>query len=210
MLSSVLPPPECDYIKSTAEAMGYSRNEVEGKADTEIGECEWLTCSPPHGAGGGEKVWQNPGGMLGAVFGRVREHLPMVGGKSAVGINSRWRSFKYKQGGVYRMHIDGSWSAAGLGEGGEMVNDVTDGRVKSRLTFLMYLNDNFEGGETTFFLPNTKSSSNGLSSYKVRPRMGSVLVFPQGNEASLLHEGTATTKGTKWVVRTDVLYSGFK
>lgn len=83
-------------------------------------------------------------------------------------------------------------------------------RVKSRLTFLIYLNDDFEGGETTFFLPNKKSSSNGLTSYKVRPMKGSVLVFPQGNEASLLHEGTATTKGTKWVVRTDVLYGGFK
>ncbi|GMH90121.1 hypothetical protein TL16_g11672 [Triparma laevis f. inornata] len=129
VLSSVLTSSECSYIKSTTEAMGYSKNEVSGKADTEIGECEWLTCSHPStSSSSGEKIWENPDGMLGAIFERTRPHLPKVGGKSAVGINSRWRSFRYKQGGVYRMHIDGSWSAAGLGEKGEMVNDVTDGR----------------------------------------------------------------------------------
>ena len=101
--------------------------------------------------------------------------------------------------------VDGSWSAAGL-ENQRMVNDVTEGEVKSRLTFLMYLNDDFEGGETTFFLPK---KDGGLGGWKVQPKIGSVLVFPQGNEASLLHEGTKVTNGTKWVVRTDVLYGGF-
>jgi hypothetical protein len=40
----------------------------------------------------------------------------------------------------------------------------------------------------------------------VRPRQGSVLCFPQGNMASLVHEGSAVLRGVKYVVRTDVLY----
>eukprot|EP00519_Triparma_laevis_P007041 CAMPEP_0182496834 /NCGR_PEP_ID=MMETSP1321-20130603/5412_1 /TAXON_ID=91990 /ORGANISM="Bolidomonas sp., Strain RCC1657" /LENGTH=169 /DNA_ID=CAMNT_0024700537 /DNA_START=109 /DNA_END=615 /DNA_ORIENTATION=+ len=168
--------------------MGYSKNEVSGKPDTQIGECEWLTCSSPPPSSH-DKTWKNDLGMLGAIFDRVKTFLPIMQGKKAVGINSRWRCFRYKQGGVYRMHIDGSWSAAGL-ENQRMVNDVTEGEVKSRLTFLMYLNDDFEGGETTFFLPK---KDGGLGGWKVQPKIGSVLVFPQGNEASLLHEGTKVT-----------------
>ena len=74
---------------------------------------------------------------------------------------------------------------------------------RSRLTFLLYLNDGFDGGCTTFYLPD---GAGGLHTRAVAPRAGSVLCFPQGNTASLLHEGSAVTRGTKTVVRTDVLY----
>jgi len=61
------------------------------------------------------------------------------------------------------------------------------------------LNDDFEGGETRFYLPNGVARG-------IVPRQGSIAFFPQGNTASLIHEGSAVTKGTKYVVRTDVLY----
>ena len=39
------------------------------------------------------------------------------------------------------------------------------------------------------------------------PRAGNVLVFPHGDTSeSLIHEGSAVTKGAKYVIRTDVLY----
>ena len=46
----------------------------------------------------------------------------------------------------------------------------------------------------------------GLRARGVIPRAGSVLCFPQGNTASLLHEGSAVSRGTKDVIRTDCLY----
>jgi hypothetical protein len=49
--------------------------------------------------------------------------------------------------------------------------------------------------------------SSRLRARGVMPRAGSVLVFPQGNTASLLHEGSAVTRGAKVVIRTDVLYT---
>ena len=59
--------------------------------------------------------------------------------------------------------------------------------VYSRLTLLIYLNDDFEGGCTTFFLP---SSTQGiLEARPVKPRTGTVCVFPHGAaKGSLLHE----------------------
>jgi len=84
------------------------------------------------------------------------------------------------------------------------------GKTRSFLTFLIYLNDGFEGGATRFYRPSNESGGGGkiseMVAQGVQPKKGCVLVFPQGNTASLLHEGSAVTKGTKYDVRTDVLY----
>lgn len=77
--------------------------------------------------------------------------------------------------------------------------------MRSRFTFLIYLNEGFEGGATTFYLP-TAGMSAGLDARGVRPVRGGVLCFPQGNTATLVHEGSAVTRGVKHVIRTDVLY----
>lgn len=51
----------------------------------------------------------------------------------------------------------------------------------------MYLNDNFEGGCTTFFLPSAQHGI--IEARPVSPRQGAVCVFPHGSaENSLLHE----------------------
>lgn len=78
-------------------------------------------------------------------------------------------------------------------------------KQSSLFTFLIYLNDEFEGGETTFFLPSVVEGV--LNAYPVKPVMGSVAVFPHGETTgALLHEGTGVRKGAKYVVRTDVEY----
>lgn len=75
----------------------------------------------------------------------------------------------------------------------------------SRLTFLIYLNDDAEGGATTFFLPSHEVGF--MDSFGVTPRKGCILVFPHGEVAgSLLHEGSPVLSGAKYVIRTDVLY----
>jgi hypothetical protein len=68
----------------------------------------------------------------------------------------------------------------------------------------MYLNGGFEGGGTTFYLPK----EGGLEAVSVTPQAGNVLIFPQGNTASLVHEGSKVESADccKYVIRTDVLY----
>jgi hypothetical protein len=79
------------------------------------------------------------------------------------------------------------------------------GKQSSLFTFLIYLNDEFEGGETTFFLPSVKEGV--LNAYPIKPVMGGVAVFPHGDsKGALLHEGTGVRSGAKYVIRTDVEY----
>ena len=116
------------------------------------------------------------------------------------------RPHRYGEGGIYRPHIDGSWTCAGEGSDGVYNNDVRGDR-RSKLTFLMYLNDGFQGGGTTFYLPDLESEGGGVVRRAVQPVRGGCLVFPQGNVASLVHEGAEVVGGgPKYVVRTDVIY----
>lgn len=74
-----------------------------------------------------------------------------------------------------------------------------------KLHQLLYLNDEFEGGETTFFMPAAREGT--LNAYPVRPVMGAVAIFPHGEaNGALLHEGTGVRKGAKYIIRTDVEY----
>ena len=70
----------------------------------------------------------------------------------------------------------------------------------------MYLNDDFDMGCTTFFLPSPVEAT--LHAYPVKPRAGCALVFPHGDShESLLHEGSPVGEGgAKYVIRTEVLY----
>lgn len=65
-----------------------------------------------------------------------------------------------------------------------------DGQV-SQLTFLVYLNDGFSGGCTDF------------REFVVQPEAGTALLFLHDT----WHEGAALVEGTKYVLRSDVLYA---
>jgi len=86
----------------------------------------------------------------------------------------------------------------------QVEHDVESATRLSFMTFLMYLNDGFEGGETTFYLP---APVGGLHPVPVEPVQGSVLCFWHGQHPrSPMHEGSAVRRGTKYVARSDVLY----
>jgi hypothetical protein len=60
----------------------------------------------------------------------------------------------------------------------------------SLLTFMIYLNEGYAGGETRF------------DDAKVAGRTGMALVFHHG----LVHEGAEVTEGKKYALRSDVMY----
>jgi len=147
-----------------------------------------------------------------SLFDRVKHLLPSkLGQEKLLGINRRWRFYRYLSGNLYRKHLDGAWPASGLkrGEDGqdEYVYDAYGGGTRSKLTFIIYLNGDFEGGCTTFYTPNS-GEEGVLDSRPVKPRIGSATVFPHGDCGTpLLHEGSAVTSGTKYLLRTDVVYA---
>jgi len=142
-----------------------------------------------------------------ALWKRVSPHIPaLLGGRKARGINRRFRVYRYVPGAEYRCHFDGAWPPSGVNPktGAYMYDASPEGAKQSSLfTFLVYLNDEFEGGETTFFTPSIREGV--MNAYPVRPTMGSVALFPHGDaRGALLHEGTGVRKGAKYIIRTDV------
>ena len=153
-----------------------------------------------------------------AVFERLRAHLPAEledccdargrrrGVGKLIGLNRRWRFYRYDAGGTYRPHVDGAWpgsSVTGPRDRPRYEYDAFGDRL-SRLTMLVYLNDDFEGGETAFF----SAGDDSIDVTAVQPLRGAVLFFPHGETTgSLIHEGSSVTARLKFVVRTEVLYT---
>lgn len=63
--------------------------------------------------------------------------------------------------------------------------------LTSRLTMLVYLNGQFTGGDTDF------------RDFRVHPETGAALLFVH----DMWHEGAAVEEGTKYVLRSDVMYA---
>ena len=153
-----------------------------------------------------------------------------------VGINPRFRIFKYDDKSVYRRHLDGAWPCGMLDEqtnefivdtnallDGNNTNNKENQRT-TRLTFLIYLTDTFRGGETTFYSVDDDDYTNEEEQKKkvivgnaVAPRVGAVLCFPHGNaKNSPVHEGSrlffssknddGDSSSCKFVARTDVVF----
>jgi predicted 2-oxoglutarate/Fe(II)-dependent dioxygenase YbiX len=103
--------------------------------------------------------------------------------REAIGLNERWRFYRYDAGQTFKMHHDGSVKR--------------DNGERSQVTFMIYLNQDSEGGETRFELPGSQEI------ITVAPRSGMALLFLH----SLRHEGAPVLSGRKYVLRSDVMYS---
>lgn len=98
----------------------------------------------------------------------------------ALGFNEMFRFYKYEPGQRFKPHFDGSY--------------VRNEEEASHFTFMIYLNDDFEGGNTSF------------EQHEVKPEKGTALVFYH----RMKHAGEELISGTKYVLRTDVMYKRIK
>lgn len=111
---------------------------------------------------------------------RCKPFLPSIlNGKCAIGLNERLRFYRYEPGQKFAQHFDGSFRRPN----GE----------HSLLTWMIYLNEDFTGGETKF---------NGAG-IEVKPQAGMMLVFRH----ELIHEGAEVQSRRKYVLRSDIMFS---
>ncbi|KAE8446070.1 hypothetical protein EG329_012578 [Mollisiaceae sp. DMI_Dod_QoI] len=201
LLKDVLTSDECEQIIAAAEMIGFTPDapiRAEGEEISILAH---------------NFYWIVDTGFCAKLWARVAALVPEnLGGKKVRGLNRRFRVYRYVPGAEYRAHIDGAWPPSGI----DQVKDTyiydsspPDAKQSSLFTFLIYLNDEFDAGETTFFLPSAREGS--MNAYSIKPIQGSVAMFPHGEtEGSLLHEGTGVRQGSKpsakYVIRTDVLY----
>jgi len=169
-VDGVLSAPECEQLVGTTEATGYEsapittpwgfqmRPEIRNNTRVMVDDHDraaWL--------------WERLDRFIPGKILRLR----------AVGLNERFRYYRYYPGQYFEWHRDGAYRRS-------------DHEV-SMLTLMVYLNDDFEGGQTEF-----------EHAEPVRPQRGRALVFEHG----FCHRGAPVEVGTKYVMRTDVMYRG--
>ncbi len=128
-----------------------------------------------------DRVISDDPGLAAAWFERARPFLPTEWfGWEIVGFNERFRFYRYDPGQRFAAHTDGYYERPN----GE----------RSQLTFMVYLNEGCQGGETRFHVTEPPLS--------VVPERGKALVFMH----RVLHEGAEVIQGRKYVLRTDIMY----
>ncbi len=75
--------------------------------------------------------------------------------------------------------------------------------LASRLSYLIYLNDDFAGGSTTFRDYVGEGEARRKIENDIMPATGVALLFPHERR----HEGVSVSLGRKYVLRSDVFYA---
>jgi len=167
-------PPECGAFITRSEQAGYETATITTTAgfvmDKEVRDNARLILNDMDLAA---RLWQ-----------RAEPFLPRrIRNWQAIGFNERFRFYRYDPRQRFAPHWDGFFRR--------------DNGEQSQLTFMVYLNDAFTGGETKFYLDNE------IPRLEVRPERGMALVFVHRQ----LHEGAPVLQGRKYVLRTDVMYA---
>jgi len=103
--------------------------------------------------------------------------LPKIEGRKAIGLSPRFRFYRYTPGQKFNMHKDGRQNVSGN---------------HTMMTVLVYLNEGYEGGSTKFRQDDVE----------VQAVAGQALIF----EHHLWHQGTKVESGSKYVLRTDIIF----
>ena len=166
-VSEFFAPSECDEYIALAESMGFTDAPINSTFGPQIRkDVRNNTRVMLDDVGRAEQLWQ-----------RIPDYVPKFIDKwEVVGVNERLRFYRYDIGEQFDWHYDGAFER----RNGE----------RSKLTFMIYLNADFDGGETSF------------ESTTVVPEKGLALFFAH----QLLHKGQPVSEGRKYVLRTDVMY----
>lgn len=166
-----LTPEECDRHIAHSEAMGYD----DAPITTSVGFVMRKDVRD------NLRVMHDDVELAAQWYERLESFMPANRlGWHVCGLNERFRYYRYDVGQRFAPHFDGCFRRS---------------KVEESL-FMIYLNDDFDGGETKFYLQN------GRLRASVKPERGMALVFWHLQ----LHEGAPVEKGRKYVVRSDVMY----
>jgi len=111
------------------------------------------------------------------IWDSLKEYAPnKIGNSLSIGLNEMFRFCKYDPGQEFKKHRDQSY-----------IRNETE---SSYFPFMIYLNDDFIGGETKF------------NTIKIKLTKGTALIFFH----ELEHEGSKLIAGKKYVLRTDIMY----
>ena len=140
----------------------------------------------------------------------INHSLQLFDNKPALGLNARFRFYRYGVGDYFSPHTDGAWPGSEVIDG-ELVANAYEDRW-SQMTFLLFLSGDYDGGSTQFFIdknnPDLPASNPNLARIiNVKTPIGAALCFPHGmHPMHCLHSSEPITRGCKYIIRSDVLF----
>lgn len=178
VIETLLRPRECRAFIEAAEGLGFA------PAGLAVGDDAYRVNERSRN---NERVLIEDEQLATGLFSRLSGLLtPRYDGLALRGINWRFRIYRYGEGQYFRPHRDVRMDLPGGG--------------RTRHSLMIFLNEGFEGGRTRFFGRGAKGKN--PVTHQVVPAQGSAVVF----DHLLLHEGQEVARGTKYAVRTDVVY----
>lgn len=160
-------PEQCADVIAISEAKGYRAATINTESGTRLVE---------H-VRNNTRVLYTDFTLAETIWQQIKPYAPQhIGNSVAIGLNELFRFYKYQPGQRFKKHRDQSY--------------IRNPAEASYYTFMIYLNNDYTGGETTF------------NNVTIHPQPGAALIFLH----SLEHEGSEVIQGTKYVLRTDIMY----
>lgn len=200
-LLNVLSTAECQAFIEATESMGYTEDAAVslGRNVRHNMNLNWIVDTTTE-----QRIWSR----VAQCFREDTEHFL---GEEALGLNQRYRFYRYGKGDYFATHTDGAWPGSRIIDG-QPITDAFGDRY-SLYTFLIFLSEDFNGGATQFLVdekdPTRPARNPNEAILKgVRTPVGGVLCFPHGTHPlHCLHSSETITEGVKYIIRTDVLFS---
>ncbi|CAG7581063.1 MAG: 2OG-Fe(II) oxygenase superfamily protein [uncultured marine phage] len=116
------------------------------------------------------------------IFETIKDEVPFILGFEPIGLNEMFRFYKYGKGHFFNQHRDGPY--------------IRNSQEASHVTLLIYLNEDYDGGETAFKDPGQED----FVSLTPKTGMGCMFIHKK------LHRGNEVLDGIKYAIRTDIMY----
>lgn len=167
-IPNLMSPKQCEDLILFSEYRGYE----EAKVKTRMGDRMLKSIRDNY------RVQYTDEALAQELFDKIKDLVPaQFGEKKLHSVGNLFRFYRYEKGQRFNMHRDGQVHLA-------------DG-VQSQLSFLVYLNQDFKEGQTTF-----------QKGQVIEPKTGLGLCFVH----HLKHKGEAVPEGIKYVLRSDIFY----
>ena len=167
IVKDFLSPDECTSYIEMSERIGFEEAAIQTKDGPEILKA----------VRNNDRIIFDDPDLAAFLFERARSFLPdRIEDWQLLGLNERFRFYRYTPEQYFKWHKDGFYCRS--------KTEV------SQLSLLLYLNGDYEGGETEFRWD------------VIKPEAGMALAFPH----LMMHQGAPIISGSKYVLRTDVMY----
>lgn len=199
-LLNVLAKAECDRLISISEQLEFLPDAAVSlpRSIRHNDSLTWIVDAQTDGT-----IWQRIAPLM-------DDRQAIFSGHKALGLNARFRFYRYSPDDYFKPHSDGAWPSSRIIDGELIANAYPD--RYSQMTALILLSEDFQGGATRFMVnaddpSQPAAAGSDVSHVDIRTPAGSILCFPHGmHPLQCIHSSEPITQGTKYIIRTDVLF----